>query len=33
MDFLKLTGKTVLVPGVANRKSVAWRVTARRGAP
>jgi enoyl-[acyl-carrier protein] reductase I len=26
MDFLKLTGKTVLVFGVANRKSVAWHI-------
>jgi enoyl-[acyl-carrier protein] reductase I len=25
-DFLQLTGKTVLVQGVANRKSVAWHV-------
>lgn len=25
-DFLQLTGKTVLVMGVANRKSVAWQV-------
>jgi enoyl-[acyl-carrier protein] reductase I len=25
-DFLKLTGKTILVMGVANRKSVAWHV-------
>ena len=24
MDFLQLTGKTILVMGVANRKSVAW---------
>lgn len=24
MDFLQLTGKTILVAGVANRKSVAW---------
>ncbi len=23
-DFLQLTGKTILVLGVANRKSVAW---------
>jgi len=29
MDFLKLEGKTVLVMGVANRKSVAWH-TARQ---
>ncbi len=28
MDFLQLTGKTVLVLGVANRKSVAWHVAA-----
>lgn len=26
MDFLKLRGKTVLVMGVANRKSVAWHI-------
>ncbi|MDR0353974.1 MAG: SDR family oxidoreductase [Opitutaceae bacterium] len=26
MDFLKLTGKTILVFGVANRKSVAWHI-------
>ena len=26
MDFLQLTGKTILVFGLANRKSVAWRV-------
>ncbi len=26
MDFLRLTGKSVLVAGVANRKSVAWHV-------
>lgn len=26
MDFLQLTGKTVLVFGLANRKSVAWHV-------
>ncbi len=26
MDFLKLAGKSVLVVGVANRKSVAWHV-------
>ena len=26
MDFLQLTGKTFLVMGVANRKSVAWHV-------
>ena len=26
MDFLQLTGKTVLVFGVANKKSVAWHV-------
>ncbi len=26
MDFLQLTGKSVLVTGVANRKSVAWHV-------
>jgi enoyl-[acyl-carrier protein] reductase I len=26
MDFLKLTGKTILVLGVANRKSVAWHI-------
>ena len=25
-DFLQLTGKTFLVQGVANRKSVAWHV-------
>lgn len=25
-DFLQLTGKTVLVSGVANRKSVAWHI-------
>ncbi len=25
-DFLQLTGKTILVQGVANRKSVAWHV-------
>ncbi len=25
-DFLQLAGKTVLVTGVANRKSVAWRI-------
>jgi enoyl-[acyl-carrier protein] reductase I len=24
MDFLQLTGKTILIVGVANRKSVAW---------
>jgi len=28
MDFLKLAGKTILVFGVANRKSVAWHVAA-----
>lgn len=28
MDFLQLAGKTVLVLGVANRKSVAWHVAA-----
>ncbi|MFN5296970.1 MAG: enoyl-ACP reductase [Planctomycetaceae bacterium] len=27
MDFLQLAGKTVLVVGVANRKSVAWHVS------
>src|SRR5262249_33456502 len=27
MDFLQLAGKTVLVLGVANRKSVAWHVS------
>ena len=27
-DFLQLTGKTILVQGVANRKSVAWFVAA-----
>ena len=26
MDFLQLSGKTILVMGVANRKSVAWHV-------
>ncbi len=26
MDFLQLTGKTMLVFGVANRKSVAWHI-------
>ena len=26
MDFLQLAGKTILVVGVANRKSVAWHV-------
>ena len=26
MDFLQLTGKTILVLGVANRKSVAWHI-------
>ena len=26
MDFLQLAGKTILVLGVANRKSVAWHV-------
>jgi enoyl-[acyl-carrier protein] reductase I len=26
MDFLQLAGKTILVTGVANRKSVAWHV-------
>jgi enoyl-[acyl-carrier protein] reductase I len=26
MDFLELTGRTILVVGVANRKSVAWHV-------
>jgi len=26
MDFLQLTGKTILVCGLANRKSVAWHV-------
>ena len=25
-DFLKLTGKTIVVTGVANRKSVAWHI-------
>ena len=25
-DFLQLSGKTYLVQGVANRKSVAWHV-------
>ena len=24
MDFLQLSGKTILVTGIANRKSVAW---------
>jgi len=28
MDFLQLAGKTILVLGVANRKSVAWHVAA-----
>lgn len=28
MDFLQLSGKTILVLGVANRKSVAWHVAA-----
>ena len=35
MDFLQLAGKTVLVCGLANRKSVAWhigRVLAEAGA-
>ena len=35
MDFLQLNGKTILVVGVANRKSVAWhtsRVLAEAGA-
>jgi enoyl-[acyl-carrier protein] reductase I len=27
MDFLQLTGKTILIFGLANRKSVAWRVS------
>ena len=27
MDFLQLAGKTILVCGVANRKSVAWHIT------
>ena len=26
MDFLKLAGKTILVFGVANKKSVAWHI-------
>ena len=26
MDFLQITGKTILVVGVANRKSVAWHI-------
>ncbi|MEC8799841.1 MAG: SDR family oxidoreductase, partial [Planctomycetota bacterium] len=26
MDFLQLAGKTIVVFGVANRKSVAWHV-------
>jgi enoyl-[acyl-carrier protein] reductase I len=26
MDFLQLTGKTILIFGVANRKSVAWHI-------
>ena len=35
MDFLQLTGKSILIFGVANRKSVAWhigRVLAEAGA-
>ena len=28
MDFLQLSGKTVLVLGLANRKSVAWHAGA-----
>lgn len=27
MDFLQLTGKTILIFGVANRKSVAWHIS------
>ena len=26
MDFLQLTGKSILIFGVANRKSVAWHI-------
>lgn len=28
-DFLRLAGKTILVMGVANRKSVAWRIASQ----
>jgi hypothetical protein len=27
MDFLQLTGKSILIFGVANRKSVAWHIS------
>ena len=27
MDFLRLTGKPILIFGVANRKSVAWHIS------
>ena len=26
MDFLQLTGKTIVVAGVANKRSVAWQI-------
>ncbi len=32
MDFLELAGKSILIFGVANRKSVAWHIARVVGA-